>query len=172
PIPWSVFRSARRMELSSSTIRTLPCDGIQLSPCAAGQSEKERGAGALFAHHPGSATMGFRGFLYDRQAESGSRRPMPRFLGPIESLKNPLPVAGLDRRTLIMHGDDHLSQVLFACDRNGRSWCRVPGRVIDDLFQRRRQDPAVAVDLQAGDAVGYFYAPAVKLFVTPIQDVL
>ena len=57
--------------------------------------------------------MGFRGLLYDRQAESGSRRPMPRFLGPIESLEDPLPVGGPNRRALVMDGDDNLSQVLL-----------------------------------------------------------
>ena len=54
--------------------------------------------------------MGFRGLLCDRQAESGSRRPVPRFLGPIESLEDPLPVGGPDRRALIVYGDDYLSQ--------------------------------------------------------------
>src|ERR1700693_5750685 len=101
------------MELSSSTIRILPCDGLKLAPYAAGQSEEERRTRAFFANYPGSAAVGFRGLLCDRQAKSGSRRPMSRFLGPIKSLEDPLSVSGPDERALIMYGDDNLSQILL-----------------------------------------------------------
>ena len=69
--------------------------------------------------------MGFRGFLCDRQPEPRSRRPMPRFLGPIEPLEDPLPIGRLDRRAVIMYGDDDLSQILSGDDGDRRSWGRI-----------------------------------------------
>ena len=83
--------------------------------------------------------MGFRGFLRDRQAQPGSRRPMLRFLSSIESLEDAFPIGGLDWRTLIMHGNDNLSQILLSRDGNRGTGGRVLGRVIDELLQRRRQ---------------------------------
>ena len=91
------------MAISSSTIGTLPCDCVILSPQAAGQGEKERRACAFFADYPGAAAMCLRSFLNDRQAEPGSRRSMPRFFGAIESVENALPIGRLDGRALIMY---------------------------------------------------------------------
>ena len=145
---------AARAEWHSRHPRSGPCRATD-SSCLLrprGRARKNVVPVRLFADYPRAASMGFRGFLRDRQAESGSRRPMPRFLGPIESLEDPLPIGGLDRRTLIVYADDNLSQILVGGDGDGRSRRRILGRVIDELLQRVRQNLAVGVDLQMSRA--------------------
>src|ERR1035438_9175051 len=96
---------------------------------------------------------------------------MPRLLSAVETLEDPLPVGRPDRRTLIMYADDSLSEILLGADRDGRSGRGIPGRVIDELLECRRQYLTVAIDFQRRCALGHTHSSPIELFSMSRQGV-
>src|ERR1700722_9275534 len=132
----NVVRIARRMDGSSSTMRTLPWDAFTVfmgPPCYAWKRKKKCSAFSVFAIHPRAPLVCLRCLPGNGQAQARSGRPVIRSGTTVEALENSLTVFRPDFRAFVVNRDQDLALTIVHGDRNGRSGRGIFGRIVDEL---------------------------------------